>query len=75
MWGVSDASLNKTLLGPREPTNAVSFSRDGALLASSGQLVHIWDAATFAPLQSFSGSILPLSPQRSLFEERLVTSS
>jgi WD40 repeat protein len=41
VWGVSDASLNKTLLGPREPTNAVSFSRDGALLASSGQLVHI----------------------------------
>jgi WD40 repeat protein len=54
VWGVSDASLNKTLLGPREPTNAVSFSTDGALLASSGQIIHIWDTATFAPLQSFS---------------------
>jgi WD40 repeat protein len=54
VWGISDATRNKTLLGPDEPTNAVNFSVDGTLLASSGQTIHIWDAASFAPLQSFS---------------------
>jgi WD40 repeat protein len=54
VWGISDTTLNKTLLGPSEPTNAVNFSADGTLLASSGQTIHIWDARTFAPLQSFS---------------------
>ena len=54
VWSISDSNLNRTLLGPDEPTNAVNFSADGALLASSGQAIRIWDTMNFTQLQSFS---------------------
>jgi WD40 repeat protein len=54
LWDIGRCSLKKTLLGPEEPTNAVAFSPDDRLLATSGARIRVWDVATQSVLQTLN---------------------
>ena len=46
LWRVATGEYHRTLRGHTAPVRSVTWSRDGALLASTGQHLRIWTAAT-----------------------------
>ena len=57
LWNPATGAVLRTLEGHRSPVDAVTFSRDGKLLASASRdhTVRLWDPATGTALQTLEG--------------------
>ena len=59
VWDVKTGKLLRVIQGHDDHVHSIAFNSGGTLLASSGhRSIRLWDAETYAPLQTFDRNIL-----------------